>query len=110
MSQTCLLLNDTLTSDQRTACDRFTGRTFATLGTNVNGLGVPTGANLLDIAKIGIDKGLLNQDASLISNAYSQIHDEVVIEDANLADGIRADGSFGQHSGVLYNGNYGKDL
>ena len=103
-------MNDTLTSDQLISCNRFTGRTYATLGTSVNGLGVPTGANLLDIAKIGIDNGLLNQDASLISDAYSKIHAEVVIENSNLADGIRADGSFGQHSGVLYNGNYGKDL
>ena len=34
----------------------------------------------MDIAKIGIDKGLLDQDAPLIASAYSQIHDEVVIE------------------------------
>ncbi len=25
-------------------------------------------------------------------------------------DGIHADGSFLQHSGILYNGNYGKDM
>lgn len=46
----------------------------------------------------------------MLTDAYSRIHNEVIIENATLADGIRADGSFGQHGGVLYNGNYGKDL
>ena len=36
-------------------------------------------------------------------------HAEVVLHDALHADGIRADGSFGQHGGIIYNGNYGKD-
>lgn len=80
------------------------------MGHNVNGLGIATGANLLDISRIGIDEGLLNINASVISDAYDRIHGEVVIENAIESDGIRADGSFGQHGGVLYNGNYGKDL
>ena len=64
----------------------------------------------MDIARIGIDEGLLNLNSSVISDAYNRIHGEVVIEDAIKSDGIRADGSFGQHGGVIYNGNYGKDL
>lgn len=76
----------------------------------MGGLGTATGANLLDIAKIGIDQGLLNSNASILTDAYSRTHNEVVIENATFADGIRADGSFGQHGGVIYNGNYGKDL
>ncbi|KAF7791828.1 hypothetical protein EIP86_002852 [Pleurotus ostreatoroseus] len=79
-------------------------------GHSVNGLGIATGANLLDIARIGIDEGLLNLNSSVILDAYTRIHGEVVIEDAIKSDGIRADGSFGQHGGVLYNGNYGKDF
>lgn len=31
----------------------------------------------------------------------------MVIQNSIKADGIRADGSFGQHAGILYNGNYG---
>lgn len=27
-----------------------------------------------------------------------------------MADGIHRDGTFLQHTGILYNGNYGKDL
>lgn len=64
---------------------------------------------MLDVARIGIDDGLLNFNTSLVTDAYQRIHGEVVIENAIEADGIRADGSFGQHGGVLYNGNYGKD-
>ncbi|KZP04687.1 polysaccharide lyase family 8 protein, partial [Athelia psychrophila] len=33
----------------------------------------------------------------------------VVIHQTVSSDGIRPDGSFGQHVGILYNGNYGKD-
>lgn len=32
------------------------------------------------------------------------------LSDAPAADGIHPDGSFLQHSGILYTGNYGKDL
>ncbi len=76
----------------------------------MNGLGILTGANLLDVARIGIDEGLLNSNESLLIDAYNRIHGEVIIENEIESDGIRADGSFGQHGGVLYNGNYGKDL
>lgn len=104
------MINDTLTDTQHNNCTKFTGRTYGTFGHNVNGLGIATGANLLDIAKIGIDQGLLNINASILADAYSRIHGEMVIENATFTDGIRADGSFGQHGGVLYNGNYGKVL
>lgn len=75
----------------------------------MGGLGIATGANLLDIARVGIDGGLLNANISRLTDAYERIHDEAIIQNAIKADGIRADGSFGQHGGVLYNGNYGKD-
>ncbi|KAI0078909.1 polysaccharide lyase family 8 protein [Panus rudis PR-1116 ss-1] len=110
VSQSCLLLNDTLTITQHSNCTHITGRTYGTFGHSVNGLGIATGANLLDIAKIGIDQGLLNLNASIISDAYSRIHNEVTVQNATFVDGIRADGSFGQHGGLIYNGNYGKDF
>ena len=75
----------------------------------MNGLGTLTGANLLDVARIGIDEALLNNNASQLTDAYRRIHGEALIQNNIMADGIRADGSFGQHGGVLYNGNYGKD-
>ena len=110
MAPSCLLIAPNLTATQQSNCTNIAGRTYGTFGHVVNGLGIATGANLLDIAKIGIDQGLLNVNVSEITDAYARIHGEVVIENTIKADGIRADGSFAQHSGVLYNGNYGKDL
>lgn len=110
VAQTCLLVgSDTLTDTQHGNCTHFTSRTYGTLGHNVNGVGVLTGANLLDVSRIGIDEGLLNLNASQLTDAYMRVHDEAVVQNAIKADGIRADGSFGQHTGIIYNGNYGKD-
>ena len=79
-------------------------RAYGTFGHNVNGLGVITGANTLDIASIGVDIGLLNMNTSILQDAYNRIHAEVTVQEQTKADGIRPDGSFGQHSGILYNG------
>ncbi|KAH9486902.1 Hyaluronate lyase [Psilocybe cubensis] len=107
VSQTCLLLNDTLAETQLNNCTHMTGRTYATFDTSINGVGTLTGANALDVAKIGIDQGLLTYNVSLLTDAYRRVHLELQIKNGIKADGIRADGSFGQHSGMLYNGNYG---
>ncbi|KAF8898701.1 polysaccharide lyase family 8 protein [Infundibulicybe gibba] len=109
VSQTCLLLNDTLAPIQLSNCTHMTGRAYGTFDHNINGVGFLTGANTLDVAKIGIDQGLLNFNVSLITDAYGRVHNELTIKDELRADGIRPDGSFGQHGGILYNGNYGKD-
>ncbi|KAI0639372.1 galactose mutarotase-like protein [Trametes polyzona] len=110
VGESCLLVGvDSLSPTQISNCTNFMTRTFATLGHKVNGLGIATGANTLDIAKIGIDSGLLINNASIIAEGYKRIHDEVVVQTAVAADGIRPDGSFGQHGGIIYNGNYGKD-
>lgn len=44
-----------------------------------------------------------------VSDAYRRIHQEVRTMTQVKDDGIRPDGSFGQHRGLIYNGNYGKD-
>lgn len=90
-------------------CSRITLRAFGTFGTNITGVGFLTGANTLDVAKIGLDQGLRSGNKSLVTDAFTKIHNEVVIQQNSTADGIRPDGSFGQHGGMLYNGNYGKD-
>ena len=64
----------------------------------------------MDIAKIGIDLALLTSNTTLITEAYSRINDGVLIQPGIMVDGIKPDGSFSQHSGLLYNGNYGMDL
>lgn len=84
-------------------------RTYGTFDHYINGVGYLTGANTLDVAKIGLDQGLRVMNVSLITNAYARVHQEVVVQSAVSSDGIRPDGSFGQHNGIIYNGNYGKD-
>jgi hypothetical protein len=103
----------------------MTGRTYGVFARGVNGASI-TGANTLDVASIAyanplysllqlsesshlhsIDYALLTFDATVMTDAYGRIHAETVLKQAVRADGIRPDGSFGQHSGILYNGNYG---
>ncbi|OCH96195.1 galactose mutarotase-like protein [Obba rivulosa] len=109
VGETCLLLGDSLDDILLTGCTRIMSRAYGTFDRRINGLGYLTGANTLDVAKIGIDEALLTRNVTLLSDAYRRIHSEVVIQDAVMADGIRRDGSFGQHGGIIYNGNYGKD-
>ena len=110
MGETCLLIGtDKLSQSQLDGCKSMTSRTAATLVNGVQGMGQLTGANTLDVAKIAIDGGLLTNNASQVAEGYKHVHSEVVIRDAVKADGIRPDGSFGQHAGLMYNGNYGKD-
>ena len=103
------MLNSSLTATQLSNCTNISQRAFATFGRTINGLGTLTGANTLDEASIGIDSGLLTVNVSLLTDAYNRVHNEVVVQEAVRADGIRPDGSFGQHGGIIYNGNYGKD-
>lgn len=96
MSQACLLLNDTLLPTELSNCTNITGRTYATFGQIINGLsGGLTGANALDVAKIGIDQALLTLNVSLITDAYQRVDSELQIKNGIEVDGIRADGSFG---------------
>jgi hypothetical protein len=109
VGQACLLLNGTLSTTEIAGCSRITLRAFGTFNMYVNGLGFLTGANTLDVANIGLDQGLLSGNTSLVTDAFNRVHKEVIIQQSTSADGIRPDGSFGQHWGLLYNGNYGKD-
>jgi hypothetical protein len=59
------------------------------------------------VATIGVDLALLTYNATLITEAYGRINAEIVIQPGIMIDGIKPDGSFGQHAGLLYNGNYG---
>ncbi|KAJ7254073.1 polysaccharide lyase family 8 protein [Mycena haematopus] len=110
VSMTCLLLNDTLLPSELGNCTKMTARAYNTFIVPANQVGVLTGANALDVAKIGIDLALLTVNVSLLTDAYSRVHSQMVLTTPDRADGIRPDGSFGQHTGIIYNGNYGKDF
>lgn len=69
-----------------------------------------TGANILDVASIGVNLALFTSNVTLITEAYGRINAEVILEPGVMIDGIKPDGSFGQHGGLLYNGNYGMVL
>ncbi|KAJ7692116.1 polysaccharide lyase family 8 protein [Mycena rosella] len=109
VGQVCLSLGSSLSAEELAGCTRMTSRAFNTLQTGINGVAAITGANLLDIASIGIDQGLYLGNASTVAAGYAAAHSDLVFQNATKADGIRADGSFGQHTGLLYNGAYGKD-
>jgi hypothetical protein len=69
-----------------------------------------SGANILDMSKIGIDQGVRVLNTTLVTEAYGRIHAQLVVSPGIQVDGIKPDGSFGQHTGLLYNGNYGTVL
>jgi hypothetical protein len=57
-----------------------------------------------------VSLALYTSDDALLTDAYKRAMEVVVFSDEVQEDGIHRDGSFLQHSGILYNGNYGKDL
>jgi hypothetical protein len=59
------------------------------------------------MSKIGIDQAVRVNNATLATEAYGRIHAQMVLSPGIQVDGIKPDGSFGQHTGLLYNGNYG---
>jgi Polysaccharide lyase family 8, N terminal alpha-helical domain len=102
-----LLFKSSLSQAQVNSCTSILARAYGTFYERKSFL---TGANVLDVAKIGVDLALLTTDTALIAEAYGRINAHIVIEPGIMVDGIKPDGSFGQHGGLLYNGNYGKDL
>ena len=99
MGEVCNLVSGELSESQFNSCNRMLARTYGTFDRFVGGVGFLTGANTLDVASISLDYGLLNDNASIVADSYRRLHNEVVIVDGVMADGIRRDGSFGQHSG-----------
>ncbi|KAL1717893.1 polysaccharide lyase family 8 protein [Schizophyllum commune] len=104
VSQTCLVLGDSLSSSERNSCTHITSRAYATFNANE---GYLTGANVLDLAKIGADDAMLMKSTTRLTDAYSRVHAQLVYSEKVKNDGVKADGSFQQHGGLLYNGNYG---
>jgi len=100
------LYNESLTPDLLSKCISIPDRAYSSFYEGHKSY--LSGANILDIAKVGVDLSLLTANVTLIAEAYERIHNEVVIHPGDMIDGIKPDGSFSQHGGLLYNGNYGK--
>lgn len=103
VGDTCLLLKNYLSPNQIASCVKIQSRAFQQVKSM-------KGANLLDISSIGISLSLFRNDSALLKNALTKFYDGVFINSGTLQDGIQSDGSFMQHGGLLYNGNYGKDF
>ena len=101
-----MLFNSSLNSTQANSCNFILARAYDTF---YEGKSFLTGANILDVASIGVNLALLTSNLTLITEAYDRINAEMIIQPGVKVDGIKPDGSFGQHGGLLYNGNYGKD-
>lgn len=71
-----------------------------------------TGQNLVWGVDVQVVRGLLNEDASLLQEAFARLYQEVRIAplwlpDGKPGEGIEADASFHQHGAQLYSGGYG---
>jgi len=111
VTQSCLLMNSTLTEKQSESCTKIPTRAYSPFYRAVVP-GFVSAANILDMSRIGIDLSLRTENVTLLNEAYGSIHDQMAIEPdiAINTDGIKPDGSFGQHLGLNYAGNYGKDF
>jgi len=99
VGKVCNLVRAELSESQFDGCNRMLARTYGTFDRYVGGVGHLTGANTLDVADIALNYGLLNNNATIVADAYRRVHNEVAIVDSVRGDGIRRDGSFGQHLG-----------
>jgi hypothetical protein len=107
VGKSCLLLRDELTPSQYGNCTLMTARAYTPFFRNPQP-GYVSGANIIDMSVVGILAGLLENDkagnASRIADAYQRVHNEVVIHPEDKVDGIKPDGSFQQHTGIIYDG------
>jgi chondroitin AC lyase len=94
MAVILLLIEDELSNDQRTKGLEILTR--AQIGM--------TGQNLVWVAKITAQRGLLEANPELVKSAYERLVGEIRLTDQ---EGIQPDFSFHQHGPCLYNHGYG---
>jgi autotransporter-associated beta strand protein len=73
-------------------------------------LSVPSiaqGSNLVLLATVGINQGIVDNNTSDISQGFNEIYSTVSIDSAEAGDGIQPDHSYHFHGNQLYEGDYG---
>jgi chondroitin AC lyase len=73
-------------------------------------LSVPSiaqGSNLVLLATVGINQGIVDNNTSYISQGFNEIYSTVSVDSAEAGDGIQPDHSYHFHGNQLYEGDYG---
>ncbi|KAK2606010.1 hypothetical protein QQS21_003527 [Conoideocrella luteorostrata] len=110
-ASTCMLLkNANLTTSQKAGCERIPRRAYD-LRDGVYGTGGRmTGANAVLVMQNSASLALYTNNAAMLQDVFTRAMSVITFADKPMEDGIHRDGTFLQHAGILYNGNYGKDL
>ncbi|KAF8750363.1 Polysaccharide lyase family 8, N terminal alpha-helical domain [Rhizoctonia solani] len=105
VSKVCILLRQELSDTELAKCTTMAARAYAPFYRDPKP-GYLSGANVMDIAVIGIMAALLENDrsgnATRIADAYGRVHSQTLVQSENRVDGIKPDGSFQQHGGLIY--------
>ncbi|KAG8405083.1 hypothetical protein J3459_022258 [Metarhizium acridum] len=130
-STACLLLTDAnLTKDTTAGCERIPRRAYDLRDGVYGSGGRLTGSNVgviefcpsllalvthLQVQAVLVMQNsaslaLYSNNATMLRDAYTRAMSVMTYADKTMEDGIHRDGTFLQHVGILYNGNYGKDL
>ncbi|KAF3070004.1 Chondroitinase-AC [Trichoderma lentiforme] len=110
-STACLLVKDAnLTETQRAGCERIPNRAYALRDGTYGTGGRMTGANMVLVMQNSVTLALFTDNSTILSDAMIRAMSVMTFVDTPGDDGIHRDGTFLQHDGLLYNGNYGKDL
>ncbi|KAM3505998.1 hypothetical protein MY11210_007736 [Beauveria gryllotalpidicola] len=110
-STACLLARDGhLSQEQHKGCVRLTERTYDNIDRSYGTGGTLTAANIVLVLQSAVSLGLFTNNVTIVESAMKRAFSVMTFSDEAMQDGIHRDGSFLQHDGILYNGNYGKDL
>lgn len=110
VSTACLIVQPSgLTGTQTDKCESIPRRAYDLRDKQVEGIGSLTGANMVQLMQNSASLALFANDTAILSDALTRAFGATLFADTPGDDGIHRDGSFLQHVGIVYNGNYGKD-
>lgn len=103
MGNIMLLVGGQLSSTQLTNGDTILERARSTLS-NPN---YAVGSNLILLSEAGLDEGLVFNNSTYVSQAFSAIGSTVTVVAPQSGDGIQTDGTYNFHGSQVYEGDYG---